>query len=37
MIVITTLDVTAMTPEEYRAVLDHVGVETRPAAGIDLD
>jgi hypothetical protein len=25
-----------MTPQEYRAVLDHMGVETRPAAGIYL-
>jgi hypothetical protein len=36
MSVITTLDVTAMTPKEYRAVLDSMGVETRPAAGIYL-
>lgn len=36
MSVITTLDVTDMTPQEYRAVLDHMGVETRPAAGIYL-
>jgi hypothetical protein len=36
MRVITTLDVTAMTPEEYRAVVDHMGVETGPAAGIYL-
>jgi hypothetical protein len=36
MTVITTLDITAMTAEEYRAVLDHMGVETRPAAGIYL-
>ena len=36
MSVITTLDITAMTAEEYRAVLDHMGVETRPAAGIYL-
>ena len=36
MSVITTLDITAMTPKEYRAVLDHMGVETRPAAGIYL-
>lgn len=36
MSVITTLDITGMTPEEYRAVLDHMGVETRPAAGIYL-
>ena len=36
MSVITTLDITALRPEEYRAVLDHMGVETRPAAGIYL-
>jgi hypothetical protein len=36
MSVITTLDVTAMTANEYRAVLDHMGVEMRPAAGIYL-
>jgi hypothetical protein len=36
MTVVTTLDVTGMTPQEYRAVLDHMGVETRPASGIYL-
>jgi hypothetical protein len=36
MSVVTTLDITDMTPEEYRAVLDHMGVETRPAGGIYL-
>jgi hypothetical protein len=36
MSVITTLDITAMPPKEYRAVLDYMGVETRPAAGIYL-
>jgi hypothetical protein len=36
MSVVTTLDITDMTPEEYRAVLDHMGVETRPASGIYL-
>jgi hypothetical protein len=36
MSVITTLDITDMTPEEYRAVLDQMGVETRPAGGIYL-
>jgi hypothetical protein len=36
MIYVTTLDVTGMTPEEYRAVLDEMGVESRPAAGIFL-
>jgi hypothetical protein len=33
---VTTLDITGLTPEEYRAVLDKMGVETRPAAGIFL-
>jgi|SRR5215211_5030000 len=36
MSVITTLDIKDMKPEEYRAVLDHMGVETQPAAGIYL-
>ena len=36
MIFVTTLDVTGLTPEEYRAILDQMGVETRPAAGIFL-
>jgi hypothetical protein len=36
MIYVTTLDVTGLTPEEYRAVLDEMGVESRPAAGIFL-
>jgi hypothetical protein len=36
MPVITTLDITAMPPNEYRAVLDYMGVETKPAAGIYL-
>jgi hypothetical protein len=34
MTVVTTLDVIGMTADEYRAVLDFMGVETRPAAGI---
>src|SRR5215510_7556025 len=34
MIYVTTLDVTGLTQEEYRAVLDEMGVEKRPAAGI---
>ena len=34
MLFVTTLDVTGLTPEEYRAVLDEMGVETRPATGI---
>ena len=36
MLFVTTLDVTGLTPKEYRAVLDEMGVETRPAAGIFL-
>ena len=36
MIYVTTLDITGLTPEEYRAVLDEMGVESRPAAGIFL-
>jgi hypothetical protein len=36
MLFVTTLDVTGLTPEEYRAVLDEMGVEVRPAAGIFL-
>ena len=34
MLFITTLDVHGLTTEEYRAVLDEMGVESRPAAGI---
>ena len=36
MTVVTTLDITGMSPEEYRAVLDYMGAETQPAAGIYL-
>ena len=36
MTVVTTLDITGMSPEEYRAVLDYMGVEKKPAAGIYL-
>jgi hypothetical protein len=36
MIYLTTLDVTGLTPQEYRAILDEMGVENRPAAGIFL-
>jgi hypothetical protein len=36
MTVVTTLDVTDLTPTEYRAVLDELGVETRPEGGIYL-
>jgi hypothetical protein len=34
--VVTTLDIAGMSPEEYRAVLDYMGVEKNPAAGIYL-
>lgn len=34
MTFVTTLDVYGMSAEEYRAVLDYMGVESRPAAGI---
>lgn len=36
MTVVTTLDITGLTPSEYRAVLDRMGVETRPEPGIYL-
>jgi len=36
MTVATTIDVFAMTPEEYRAILDEMGVERRPASGLYL-
>lgn len=36
MTVVTTLDITGLTPSEYRAVLDELGVETRPESGIYL-
>jgi hypothetical protein len=36
MTVVTTLDNTDLTPVEYRAVLDELGVETRPEGGIYL-
>jgi hypothetical protein len=36
MTVVTTLDVIGLTPTEYRAVLDELGVETRPEGGIYL-
>ena len=36
MTFVTTLDITGLTAEEYRAVLDQMGVETRPVAGIYL-
>ena len=36
MTVVTTLDITDLTPAEYRAVLDELGVERRPEGGIYL-
>jgi hypothetical protein len=36
MTVVTTLDVIGLTPTEYRAVLDELGVERRPEGGIYL-
>jgi hypothetical protein len=36
MTFVTTLDVYGMSPQEYRAVLDYMGVEHRPANGIYL-
>src|SRR5215813_6877455 len=36
MLFVTTLDVTGLTPDEYRAILDEMGVEARPAGGIFL-
>ena len=36
MSVVTTIDITGLTPGEYRAVLDRMGVETRPEPGIYL-
>ena len=36
MSIVTTIDVKDMTPAEYRAVLDRMGVETRPEPGIYL-
>jgi hypothetical protein len=36
MTVVTTLDITGLTAAEYRAVLDELGVETRPEGGIYL-
>lgn len=34
MLFVTTLDVTGLTPEEYRAILNEMGVEDHPADGI---
>jgi hypothetical protein len=36
MTIVSTLDVIGLTPTEYRAVLDELGVETRPEGGIYL-
>jgi hypothetical protein len=36
MTVVSTLDVTGLTAPEYRAVMDELGVEKRPEAGIYL-
>jgi hypothetical protein len=36
MTYVTTLDVMGLTPAEYRAVLDELGVEKRPESGIYL-
>src|SRR5262249_27508798 len=36
MTVITTLDINGLTEQEYRAVLDELGVEARPEGGIYL-
>jgi hypothetical protein len=36
MMYVTTIDVEGITPEEYRAVLDKMGVETHPDAHIYL-
>lgn len=36
MMYLTTIDVEGITADEYRAVLDHMGVETSPAKNIYL-
>jgi hypothetical protein len=36
MTVVTTLDVYGLSPDEYRSVMDKLGVERRPEAGIYL-
>lgn len=36
MAVLTTLDIPGLTAAEYRRILDHIGVETKPAPGIYL-
>jgi len=34
MMYLTTIDIEGITPEEYRSVLDKMGVETHPDAHI---
>jgi hypothetical protein len=36
MAYVTTIDVVGITPKEYRAILDEMGVELRPEPGIYL-
>jgi hypothetical protein len=36
MTVVTTLDIDGLTAQEYRAVMDELGVEARPEGGIYL-
>jgi hypothetical protein len=36
MTVVSTLDITDLTPTEYRAIMDELGVERRPEGGIYL-
>jgi hypothetical protein len=36
MTVVTTLDIAGLTPAEYRAVMDELGVERQPEPGIYL-
>src|SRR5215467_6291384 len=36
MMYVTTIEVLGLTPQEYRALLDKMGVETAPAANIYL-
>ena len=36
MTVVTTIDINGMSPEEYRTVMDKLGVERRPEPGIYL-
>lgn len=34
MAYVTTIDISGLTADEYRRILDHMGVEDRPADGI---